>query len=109
MIAITCATCRKRKICKELCEQAEAYASQDARDESWSRITIIEHIDEYSQKLPPGLSTCEAILQEFFIERLEPVQIAEKYHISKQYVHRTIKKYSGIMKENIKKSVYSHT
>jgi DNA-directed RNA polymerase specialized sigma subunit len=43
-------------------------------------------------------------LQNYFIDRMKPKDIAERYYKSQQYVYRIIKKYSKIIAENIKKA-----
>jgi len=89
-----------------LCVHAETYVNQDQVEENPEEKTMAQ-IDEMSSALPNGLSTCEAILQEYFLDRADPIKIAQHYNLSKQYVYRIIKLHKAIMVKNIKKSVYS--
>lgn len=102
---MNCQDCPKYLKCRQLCPDAEKYVSQD--ETQWQKICFTVQIEEMEIKPMSGLSTTEAILQNYFIERTEPKEIAKNLKISKQYVYRVIKKYSEIIKKNIKKSVYS--
>jgi hypothetical protein len=55
--------------------------------------------------MPDGVGTTEAILQNYFIDRMTTKEIAEHYNKSQRYINKTIKHYKSILIENIKKSV----
>jgi DNA-directed RNA polymerase specialized sigma subunit len=105
---IDCSLCKKRKNCKVLCVHAEAYANQDRVEENPNEKPT-DIMEDYNKPMPEGLSTCEAILQDFFFDRLTPAKIAQIHHISATYVYRIIKQYKVIISQNIKKSVESRS
>jgi hypothetical protein len=83
----------------------EIYANQDNNDDAWRQIVIMEEIEECPSRLCEGVSTTEAILQNYFIDRIEVKKIAERYYKSRQYIHYIIRKHKIRMAEIIKKSV----
>jgi hypothetical protein len=84
----------------------EAYVNQDANDEAWSQIRPNDYIDSWGNiNMPDILSTTETILQNYFLDRMKPQDIAERHYKSKQYVYYVIHKYTKIISQNIKKSV----
>jgi DNA-directed RNA polymerase specialized sigma subunit len=100
-----CTDCLEYKQCKEPCREVEAYINQDDNADAWIKIRPSEHIEQWgAAKMPDNVSTTEVILQNYFIDRMQPKEIAEKHYKSKQYVYRIIKKYSAIITENIKKA-----
>ena len=100
-----CSSCTKRKYCKSPCEPVERYINQDNNDDTWMNVVFTERIEQIQCKNREGVSITEAILQNYFLDRMKPKEISEKYYKSQQYVYWVIKKYSKIIAENIKKSV----
>lgn len=101
-----CTECPDYKSCKEPCSEVEAFINQDENPNAWLKIRPSEHIEQWGcTKMPDNVSTTEAILQNYFIDRMKPKDIADRYYKSQQYVYYVIKKYSKIITENIKKSV----
>ena len=101
-----CPSCPDYIDCDKPCIKLERFLNHDDGLESWKKITCIPHLNgKHAQEMPQGVSTCEAILINYFIDRLTPAQIANKHYKSRQYIHRVIKKYSKLIIQNIKKSV----
>jgi DNA-directed RNA polymerase specialized sigma subunit len=100
-----CTDCPKRAKCKHLCYRAEEYVNQDNDDEPWINISSAERIEQLEAKTMETVSTTEAILQNYFIDRMTVKEIAEKHCKSRQYVHKLIKKFTKILSSNIKKSI----
>jgi len=101
-----CPICKDYQTCKDPCPKVERFLNHDDGLESWKKVTTIAHINgKHAKEMPQGVSTCEAILINYFIDRTTPREIANNYHKSRQYIHRIIKHYSKITIENIKKSV----
>lgn len=103
---IDCIQCVKKKKCITLCAEAEAYVNQDNRDDTaWIKIKPKAYIDQMKGVKMEGVTTTEAILQNYFVDRMDPKDIAKKYYKSTQYVYWLIKKYKAIIADNIKKSI----
>jgi hypothetical protein len=85
----------------------QQYVNQDACDEPWRHIVTMASIEDKTTTIPSGVSTYEAILQNFFIDRLTINQIAKRYYKSRQYVNRIIHTHKSRMIKIIKKSVYN--
>jgi hypothetical protein len=101
-----CPPCPHYRNCTEPCERVTKFLNHEDGLESWKKITCIPHLKgKHAKEMPQGVSTCEAILINYFIDRLTPAQIANKHYKSRQYIHRVIKKYSKLIIQNIKKSV----
>ena len=100
-----CTSCKKRLKCKKLCPSALLYVNQDDNPEAWRHITFKEDITASNGKMPDAVSTTEAILQNYFIDRKEVKEIAESYCKSRQYIHYVIQKHKKRMAEIIKKEV----
>lgn len=101
----SCIDCPKREECIKTCKAVNKYINQDDDPELWKNVIPINYIEDCESKIKQGVSTTEAILQNYFIDRLTIPQIANKYYKSRQYIHKTIKKYSRIMVFYIKQSV----
>jgi DNA-directed RNA polymerase specialized sigma subunit len=101
---MNCQECDKYLKCRELCEQAEKYVNQDTGETQWQKISFTIQIEEMELKPMSGLLTSEAILQNYFIDRMKQCEIAQKYGISRPYVSKVVKKYSALIIKNIKKS-----
>lgn len=105
MEKLNCKDCVHYKYCHRPCIAVLQYINQDENEEAWVRIRFTDKIEAKGNiKGKEAVSTTEVILQNYFIDRMKPKDIAEKYYKSKQYVYRIIKKYSKIMIENIKKA-----
>lgn len=103
---MNCKTCPLYKCCSSLCSDAIAYINQDADPKSWRKIRPTDQIERIqTTKMPDNLSTTEIILQFYFIDRMEVREISNRLFKSRQYIHKVIKKYSNILKQNIQKSV----
>jgi radical SAM protein with 4Fe4S-binding SPASM domain len=100
-----CPRCKHYKICTEPCGKVDRFSNQDDNEDAWKNVRPIAHIENLTKEVPKGLSTCEAILINYFVDRMTPPQIAKKHYKSRQYVYRIIKRYSAIIIQNIKKSV----
>jgi hypothetical protein len=101
-----CPSCQQYLDCVKPCIKLERFLNHDDGLESWKKITTVSHLNgKHAKEMPQGVSTCEAILINYFIDRLTPAQIANKHYKSRQYIHRVIKKYSKLIIQNIKKSV----
>ena len=101
-----CPSCPEYQDCVNPCEKLTRFLNHDDGLESWKKITTVSHLNgKHAKEMPQGVSTCEAILINYFIDRLTPAQIAKKHYKSRQYIHRVIKKYSKLIIQNIKKSV----
>ena len=101
-----CPSCPDYEACTKPCKKLERFLNHDDGLESWKKIKTVSHLNgKHAKEMPQGLSTCEAILINYFIDRLTPAQIANKHYKSRQYIHRVIKKYSKLIIQNIKKSV----
>lgn len=101
---VSCDDCPAKIKCNKLCTKMEIYVNQDNNEEAWMRIKPKAYIEKYQKVIFPSLSTTEVILQNYFIDRMEIKEIAESHCKSRQYVHRVVKKYTGILIDNIKKS-----
>jgi DNA-directed RNA polymerase specialized sigma subunit len=105
-----CNQCRKYIKCHHLCSKAEKYTSQDDDEEQWLKIRFTDKIEACGDgKMTDKVSTTEAMLQNYFIDRMKPKEIAERYYKSQQYVYWVIKKYSKVMIHYIKKSIENPT
>jgi DNA-directed RNA polymerase specialized sigma subunit len=87
-----------------LCERAEKYVSQDEVKMDMD-VILTDQIDDFPSKHIEKQSTCEAILKNYFIDRMTLIEIAKIHHISKQYASRLVRKYKIIIAQNIRKSV----
>lgn len=85
----------------------QQYVNQDACDEPWRHIVTMASIEDKTTTIPSGVSTYEAILQNYFIDRLTIHEISNKYYKSRQYINRIIKSHKTKMIKIIKKSVYN--
>lgn len=107
----SCLNCSKRPKCTSICSSAEEYIGQDYNEEVWLNISFTDRTDKLEpckvKKMMDKVSTTEAILQNYFLDRMKPQDIAKRYYKSPQYVYWLIKKYSKIIAENIKKSTES--
>lgn len=104
---MNCQDCPKYLKCRQLCDEAEKYASQDEDQTQWQKISLTVQIEEMESKPMHGLLTTEAILQSYFIGRMKQSEIAKMYSVSRPYVCKVIKKYSALIIQNIKKEVKS--
>jgi DNA-directed RNA polymerase specialized sigma subunit len=105
MEKLSCKDCSHYKYCKKPCIAVLQYINQDENEEAWVRIRFTDKIEAKGNiKGKEAVSTTEVILQNYFIDRMKPKDIAERYYKSQQYVYRIIKKYSKIIAENIKKA-----
>ena len=101
----SCKDCPLYKDCKKVCLEVSQYINQDENEDAWIKIRFTNKIEiRPNAKMKESVSTTEVILQNYFIDRMKPKDIAERYYKSPQYVYRVIKKYSRIMIENIKKA-----
>jgi DNA-directed RNA polymerase specialized sigma subunit len=105
MEKLSCKDCVHYKYCHRPCIAVLQYISQDENEDAWLKIKFTNKIEiRPNAKMKESVSTTEVILQNYFIDRMKPKDIAERYYKSQQYVYRIIKKYSKIMIENIKKA-----
>jgi hypothetical protein len=86
------------------CEQVEDYINQDYNEDDWLKISFTDRIEGYEMKTKDTVSTTEAILQNYFIDRMNPKEIAEKHYKSQQYIYWLIKKYTVLIANAIKKA-----
>jgi DNA-directed RNA polymerase specialized sigma subunit len=100
----SCKGCPLYRKCKIPCPEVNQYINQDENEDAWLKIRFTNKIEIWDAKTKESVSTTEAILQNYFLDRMKPKDIAERYYKSPQYVYRVIKKYSKIMIENIKKA-----
>ena len=100
----SCKGCPLYHKCKIPCPEVNEYINQDENEDAWLKIHFTNKIEVWDAKTKESVSTTEAILQNYFLDRMKPKDIAERYYKSQQYVYRIIKKYSKIMIENIKKA-----
>lgn len=102
---MTCKPCPLYKTCRKPCGLIDDYINQDENIEAWEKISFTNKIEQIGDaKMRDSVSTTEAILQNYFLDRMTPKEIAEKNYKSQQYVYKVIKKYSVIIAENIKKA-----
>ncbi len=100
-----CEKCNKRTKCKALCLEAEDYINQDINPDSWIKIKPSASIERRQvTTMPDSVSTTEIILQNYFIDRMTPGEIADNLYKSRQYIYKVINKYSLILKQNIQKT-----
>jgi len=104
---MNCQECPKYLKCRSLCPDAEKYANQDDDVSQWQKVSFTVQIEEMEAKPMQGLLTTEAILQDYFIERMKQSEIARKHSKSRPYISKVIKKYSALIVKNIKKEVKS--
>lgn len=102
---MNCQECKHYLNCRQPCQEIDDFINQDDNEDAWLKIRFTDKIERCDLKNRDGVSTTEAILQNYFIDRMEPKEIAEKYFKSRQYVYWVIKKYTSIIAANIKKSV----
>jgi DNA-directed RNA polymerase specialized sigma subunit len=105
MEKLNCKDCVHYKYCHRPCIAVSKYINQDENEDAWLKIKFTNKIEiRPNAKMKESVSTTEVILQNYFIDRMKPKDIAERYYKSQQYVYRIIKKYSKIIAENIKKA-----
>jgi len=102
---MNCQECPKYLKCRNLCPDAEKYTDQDNDASQWQKISFTVQIEEMEQRPMSGLLTSEAILQNYFIDRMKQSEIAKKHEVSRAYVCKVIKKYSSLIIKNLKKEV----
>jgi hypothetical protein len=90
--------------CKSPCKAIEEYIAQDTNDEQWLNIYFTDRIEVYEMESKETVSTTEVILQNYFIDRMSPKEIAEKHYKSQQYIYWLIKKYTVLIAKAIKQS-----
>ena len=99
---MNCNECSKYLKCRTPCNKVEDYINQDNDEEQWLNISFTDRIEVFEVKSKDTVSTTEAILQNYFIDRMTPKEIAEKHYKSQQYVYWVIKKYTVLIAKAIK-------
>jgi predicted DNA-binding protein (UPF0251 family) len=106
-----CNECLKKPLCLKLCLKAEKYVNQD-----YVPLTeVIYKEKSIDQQFPignpfPDLSTRtseENIIIMFFRGGIKQSDIAENINVSRQFVHKIVKKYRLIIRKNLKIQVDS--
>jgi hypothetical protein len=100
-----CKLCSKQSTCKELCPPMEWIVQQvevEPGKETPQSNPTFEHT---SQVWPEMLGTPEIIFSLFFIDRLDPPEIAKQLQISTRYVYKQIEKSKKTLRQNLLKTV----
>ena len=101
----SCNLCPKQLSCKELCPPMDWIVGQVEVEPGTELPQDDPRALEIKQLWPDMLCTSEIIFSLFFIERLEPAEIAKQLRITPSYVYRTINTGKKIIVQNLRKQV----
>jgi len=99
-----CQECTKKPTCKKLCKKAEKYVSQDNVGRRERLLRDLREPSTTDLEKGPKISTTEACLQLFFLDRLSVKEIAKKLYVSDKYVYKVIARAKIKIAAAIKKS-----